>query len=568
MFSWGVISVGRKTRLPVGVDDFKELVQGNFLTVDKTRFIKELLDDSAKVTLITRPRRFGKSMAMSMLNYFFTLEDAEENRGLFAGTDIERAGEKYMQEQGQWPVVLLSLKDIKPLTYESMTTQIGFVLQKAYDEHRYLLDCNFLDEEKYKYYKNVLYGEATVDELQSSLGNLLDFLQRYHGRPVILLIDEYDAPIQAAWSAPNSYYDEAIAFMRTFLTSALKGNTSLRFGVLTGVLRIAKESIFSALNNLEVSTVVRGKYADSFGFTPEETAKMAKDLGREDKISELREWYDGYIFSGCELYNPWSVVNYFASGCITDIFWLNTSGNGIIAELVSHAREADTKKLIKLFQGEVLSISVNEGVIYTDIYSDPDALYTMLLTTGYLKSVETTLVEGEFLCKVKIPNREVRVVYRREILKRFSKGIGRSDLAETLEYLLAGDGEEFAQGLGRYLENIASFHDTAERESFYHGFVLGILAWLVPQYRVVSNREAGYGRFDLGIFPRETGIPGIVMEFKVADSEDTLAETARQALAQIEEKDYLAEFRAQGVEAVWCYGVAFCGKKVWLAYDG
>ncbi len=468
MFSWGVISVGRKTRLPVGVDDFKELVQGNFLTVDKTRFIKELLDDSAKVTLITRPRRFGKSMAMSMLNYFFTLEDAEENRGLFAGTDIERAGEKYMQEQGQWPVVLLSLKDIKPLTYESMTTQIGFVLQKAYDEHRYLLDCNFLDEEKYKYYKNVLYGEATVDELQSSLGNLLDFLQRYHGRPVILLIDEYDAPIQAAWSAPNSYYDEAIAFMRTFLTSALKGNTSLRFGVLTGVLRIAKESIFSALNNLEVSTVVRGKYADSFGFTPEETAKMAKDLGREDKISELREWYDGYIFSGCELYNPWSVVNYFASGCITDIFWLNTSGNGIIAELVSHAREADTKKLIKLFQGEVLSISVNEGVIYTDIYSDPDALYTMLLTTGYLKSVETTLVEGEFLCKVKIPNREVRVVYRREILKRFSKGIGRSDLAETLEYLLAGDGEEFAQGLGRYLENIASFHDTAERESFYH----------------------------------------------------------------------------------------------------
>ena len=552
-------------KLPVGVDDFKELNTGDFFTVDKTRFIKELLADKAKVTLITRPRRFGKSMAMSMLKYFFSLEGAEENRTLFAGTDIERAGDPYMQEQGQWPVVLLSLKDIKPLTYDAMVEQMAIRMRELYKQYAYLLDENALGGADHGAFQDIICGRATENDLQFALSSLLSYLHEYHGKPVILLIDEYDAPIQAAWSAPSSYYDEAIAFMRTFFTSALKGNTSLHFGVLTGVLRIAKESIFSALNNLAVSSVVKGKYADSFGFTAEETAKLAADLGREDKLPELKEWYDGYVFSGYEIYNPWSVVNYFASGCSTDIFWLNTSGNGIIADLVAQAKSKDMIRLRQLLEGRTFNICVNEGIIYTDIYSDPDALYTMLLTTGYLKSVETKLVEGEPWCKVMIPNREIRVVYRREILVRYSKGIGRSGLAETLECLLSGDAEEFALGLGHYLEAMASLHDTAEKEAFYHGFVLGIMTWLMPKYRVVSNRESGYGRFDIGIFPREQGIPGIVMEFKVADSEAALEETAQRALAQVDAKDYLAEFREQGVTEVWRYGVAFCGKKIWLA---
>ncbi len=545
--------MAEKIKMPVGVDDFKELVQGNFLTVDKTRFIKELLDDSAKVTLITRPRRFGKSVAMSMLKYFFTLEDAEENRALFAGTDIERAGEKYMQEQGQWPVVLLSLKDIKALTYDSMVEQMAISMRKLYKKYAYLLDERALKGTDRDVFQDIICGKATESALQFAVSSLLDYLHEYHGKPAILLIDEYDAPIQAAWSAPNSYYDEAVAFMRTFLTSALKGNTSLRFGVITGVLRIAKESIFSALNNMEVSSVVKGKYADGFGFAPEEITRMARNLGREDKLYELKEWYDGYNFSGCEMYNPWSVVNYFANDCQPDIFWLNTSGNDIIATLMKQAGRKDEKKLLTLLQGGTIETAVQEGLIYTDIYHSKDALYTMLQTTGYLTARHTELMGGRTYCELAIPNMEVSTVYETEIINRYRGGMEDSDLFVLLKHLLRGQGDDFAQGLEEYLKQIASFHDTAERESFYHGFVLGIMAWLMPKYRVV---------------PRETGIPGIVMEFKVADSEDTLAETARQALAQIEEKDYLAEFRAQGVEDVWRYGVAFCGKKVWLAYDG
>ena len=558
-------TVNEGRRLPVGIDDFKELMQGSFLRVDKTRFIKEFLDDSAKVTLITRPRRFGKSMAMSMLKYFFTLEGAEENRKLFAGTDIEQAGDKYMQEQGQWPVVMLSLKDIKPIEYSIMLVQIADRIRKIYDEHRYLLDAGFLQGEDYEDFQDILFERASVGKLQFALGNLLGYLQRYHQKPVILLIDEYDAPIQAAWAAKESYYDEAIAFMRTFLTAALKGNTALRFGVLTGVLRIAKESIFSALNNLEVSTVVKGKYGDIFGFTPEETLQMARELGREEKMAELKEWYDGYTFSGHELYNPWSVVNYFANDCQPDIFWLNTSGNDIIASLMKHAGKKDEKKLLTLLQGGTVETAVQEGLIYTDIYRSKDALYTMLQTTGYLTSRHTERLGGRTYCELAIPNMEVSTVYESEIINRYRGDMEESDLFVLLRHLLRGQAEEFALGLQEYLEQIASFHDTAEKESFYHGFVLGIMAWLMPKYRVVSNRESGYGRFDLGIFPREADIPGIIMEFKVADSEDALTETARQALEQIEARDYRAEFRSQGIEVVWRYGVAFCGKKIKLA---
>ncbi|MBQ7497557.1 MAG: AAA family ATPase [Selenomonas sp.] len=550
-------------RLPVGTDDYKRLRE-DFYFVDKTRFIKEILDQHSEVTLITRPRRFGKSMAMSMLKYFFTLKGAEENRALFAGTDIEAVGGRYMQEQGQWPVVMLSLKDIKPLKYSDMVVQVASHMHDLYAEFRYLYDDEFLSADERVYFEDILLRRAAEGDLQLALGKLLYFLQSYHQKTVILLIDEYDSPVQAAWSAKESYYDEAIAFMRTFLTAALKGNTALRFGVLTGVLRIAKESIFSALNNLEVSTVVNGKYADIFGFTPEETAGLARELDREDKLEELKAWYDGYNFSGCELYNPWSVVNYFANDCKPDIFWLNTSGNDIIAGLMKQAGKKDEKKLLTLLQGGTVETAVQEGLIYTDIYRSKDALYTMLQTTGYLTSRHTEFMGGRTYCELAIPNMEVSTVYETEIVNRYRGELEDSDLFVLLRYLLRGQAEEFAQGLQEYLVQIASFHDTAEKETFYHGFLLGIMAWLMPKYRVVSNRESGYGRFDLGIFPKEVGIPGILMEFKVAEHEEELEDMAGQALAQTEEKDYLAEFRAQGVDEVWRYGVAFCGKKICL----
>ncbi len=552
-----------KKRMPVGTDDFKRLREECYF-VDKTRFIRDLLDNHGDVTLITRPRRFGKSMAMSMLSYFFKLENAQENRRLFDETEIERLGERYMQEQGQWPVVMLSLKSIKPLKYSSMVAQTAIAMHNVYAQYRYLVTEHFLQGDDYEAYQDILYERAGEDQLQASLGNLLRYLQAYHGKQVILLLDEYDTPIQAGWSAKESYYEEAISFMRTFLTEALKGNTALKFGVLTGVLRVAKESIFSALNNLEVSTVVKGKYADIFGFTQEEVEGMARELGYESKLGELKEWYDGYSFSGKEIYNPWSVVNYFANHCELDIFWLNTSGNEIIAHMMQYASHEDEENVEALLRGETLHVSVDEGVIYRDIYENSDELYTMLLTTGYLKAIRTYWEAGDVSCDVAIPNQEVQTVYRKEIKKRYTKRIGRGRLALVLRALLDGKAQEFAEGLGKYLEQIASFHDTAERESFYHGFVLGIMAWLMPKYHVVSNRESGYGRFDLGIFPKEKGIPGIVMEFKVAETEDGLEQAAKEAAAQIAEKHYLAEFEAQGVENVWKYGIAFCGKKICL----
>ncbi|WP_318253502.1 AAA family ATPase [Selenomonas sp. AB3002] len=437
-----------KTKLPVGVDDFKRLSDGNYYFVDKTRFIKDLLEEHSEVTLITRPRRFGKSMAMSMLKYFFTLEDAEENRALFAGTDIERAGATYMQEQGQWPVVLLSLKDIKPLTYDAMVEQMAIRMRELYKKYAYLLDEDVLRGGDHDDFQDIICGRATESVLQFAVSNLLGYLHEYHGKPAILLIDEYDAPIQAAWSAPNSYYDEAIAFMRTFLTSALKGNTSLRFGVLTGVLRIAKESIFSALNNLEVSSVVKGKYADSFGFTFEEIARMARELGHEDKLPELKEWYDGYNFSGYEMYNPWSVVNYFANACQPDIFWLNTSGNDIIATLMKQAGRKDEKKLLTLLQGGTIETAVQEGLIYTDIYHSKDALYTMLQTTGYLTARHTELMGGRTYCELAIPNMEVSTVYEMEIINRYRGEMEESDLFIMLRHLLKGQGGGICPGGG------------------------------------------------------------------------------------------------------------------------
>ena len=375
-----------KKRLPVGASDFKKIREECYF-VDKTRMIKEFLDDHSEVTLITRPRRFGKTMAMSMLSYFFSMKNAEENRRLFEGTDIEQAGEKYMREQGQWPVVMLSLKDIKPLKYKSMIAQIRLLMQDIYGEYEYLIDEHFLTGKDEAYFQEVLYGRENEDDLASSLGKLLRFLQSCHGKQVILLLDEYDSPIQAGWSAKESYYDEAISFMRAFLIRAVKDNTALRFAVLTGVLRVAKESIFSALNNLEVSTVAQGKYADIFGFTQGEVETLAREVGHEDKLGEIKEWYDGYCFSGKEIYNPWSVVNYFHNDCFANVYWLNTSSNDIIANLMRHADEEDDRRLLGLMNGGTTGITVQEGVIYTDLYDSKDALYTMLLTTGYLKAM-------------------------------------------------------------------------------------------------------------------------------------------------------------------------------------
>ena len=557
-----ILPNGKPRRLPVGVDDFKELRQACYF-VDKTRFIQKIIDERSEVTLITRPRRFGKTLTMSMLYYFFTNEHAEENRELFSGTDIASCGDIYMDEQGKRPVIFLTLHEAKQMDMPSMLQRIGRIMARAYAKYPFLVGLESpLAQTDQDYYQRIRSMKGSREDLEDSLRALSSFLCQYYGRKTVILLDEYDVPAQQGWQ--YHFHEDAVAFMRNYMGAAFKSNDALDFGIITGVLRIAKETIFSSLNNLEISSVAQGRFADVMGFTHAEVERMATDLGHSDRVKEIKHWYDGYTFSGQEIYNPWSVINYFQQGCLPQVYWLNTSGNAIIGEMMEHADSSDDEKIVDLLDGKPVEVVVDEAIVYSDIFTNKDALYTMLLTAGYLKATENRVEDGEHICTLAIPNREIETVYRKEILNRYRGRMARSDLRTLLEHLAKGHAEKFSAGLEQYLEQIASFHDTANKESFYHGFLLGLTAWFLPRYQVKSNRESGYGRFDLGIFPKEHGQSGIIMEFKVAENEDSMLEEAEAALAQIERLDYMAEFREQNIANVWKYGIAFYGKKLKL----
>lgn len=557
-----ILPNGKPRRLPVGVDDFKELRQACYF-VDKTRFIQKIIDERSEVTLITRPRRFGKTLTMSMLYYFFTNEHAEENRELFFGTDIASCGNIYMDEHGKRPVIFLTLHEAKQMDMPSMLQRIGRIMARAYAKFPFLVGLDSpLAQADQDYYQRIRSMKGSREDLEDSLRALSSFLCQYYGRKTVILLDEYDVPAQQGWQ--YHFHEDAVAFMRNYMGAAFKSNDALDFGIITGVLRIAKETIFSSLNNLEISSVAQGRFADVMGFTHAEVERMAADLGHSDRVKEIKHWYDGYTFSGQEIYNPWSVINYFQQGCLPQVYWLNTSGNAIIGEMMEHADSSDDEKILDLLDGKPVEVVVDEAIVYSDIFTNKDALYTMLLTAGYLKATENRVEDGEHICTLAIPNREIETVYRKEILNRYRGRMARSDLRTLLEHLAKGQAEKFSAGLEQYLEQIASFHDTANKESFYHGFLLGLTAWFLPRYQVKSNRESGYGRFDLGIFPKEHGQSGIIMEFKVAENEDSMLEEAKTALAQIERLDYMAEFREQSIANVWKYGIAFYGKKLKL----
>ena len=549
-------------RMPVGVDDFKDL-RGRYYFVDKTRFIQELIDGHSKVTLITRPRRFGKTLTMSMLYYFFANENAEENRKLFEGCAIAEAGEKYMAEQGTRPVIFLTLKDVKATSYASMVELMANILREMYRSFVFLLDSDSLIEEEKKEFRQILGKEASEADMQSAIKVLSQHLQRHYRRQALLLIDEYDAPIQAAWE--YGYYDKAIIFFRNLLGAALKTNPALDFAVLTGVLRVSKESIFSALNNLDVSSVIGGSYADMLGFTPEEVARIATDWGKPEKLGEIREWYDGYNFSGHEIYNPWSVVNYFQSGCKAKAYWVNTSGNSILKTMLLRVDEKRRSDLMGLMRGRTVLSALHEGLIYEDIYKNKDALYTMLLTTGYLKCVGQKNEYGREWSELSLPNREIRSLFDREIIMNLSGGTGESNVFQMLDAMLCGNKEDFADTLRFILQENVSIHDAAYPETFYHGMMLGFSLLLDGRYEIESNKESGYGRFDLAFIPKDKDQAGVILEFKKAQNEDALETRAEEALKQIEEKAYAASLNKRGVKNIWKYGIAFCGKRLEMA---
>ena len=550
-----------KRPMPVGIEDFKDLITGNYYFIDKTRFIQELIDTQSKVTLITRPRRFGKTLSLSMLQYFFTLEKAEENRQLFAGLDIERAGEKYMSQQGTRPVVFLTLKEVRARAFANMTVLMAEFLRRLYGQYAYLGQSDALSSEDRQYFSDILKSACGMEKMKFALSNLMAALEKHHQKKPVLLLDEYDAPILSAWE--NGYYRECIDFMRGFLGSALKTNPALGFAVLTGITRISKESIFSGLNNLKVCSVLSNHYNDIFGFTQDEAARLLTECGAADKVAELARWYDGYLFGSAEIYNPWSVVQYLDNGCEFRPYWLNTSGNSILKDLLTKVDRRRQKELEGLLHGIGVESPVMEEVVYSDLTDSRDALFMMLMTAGYLKPVKTWKDEDcADWALLQIPNLEVRMAYRKEILGHIVPSQGESLPRDMLRAMTTGDTEEFSECLSCILRDFVSYHDTAQPESFYHGLMLGFSVLLDGKYQVKSNRESGYGRFDLAFFPLRPGTPGVILELKAAGSEEELEERAKEALQQIAEKEYCAELSRQGAPDIWRYGIAFHGKKV------
>ena len=390
---------------------------------------------------------------------------------------------------------------------------------------------------------------------------LCRFLKQTYGRPAILLLDEYDVPIQHSWEC--GYYDEGIAFMKNFLGNALKGNPYLDFAIITGVLRVGKESIFSDLNNLRVCSVLSDTYADVFGFTCSEVEKLLADIGCPEQMPVLKDWYDGYHFGSSEIYNPWSVINFIAEGGRPRPYWVNTSSNGILQEILPQAREKRLQEMRSLLQGGTVWTTVNERIVYSDVRHSDNALYTMLVTTGYLTVVSSHMDGDEVISELRIPDREVRSVYATAIMDHIARGIYSEEFINMRRSLFTGQTGEFEYELKRILIGIVSTYDTANKETFYHGLMLGLTAMLsAGRYQVRSNRESGYGRFDLMLMPRDKANPGVIMEFKVAETPEDMEAKAREALQQIEEKAYATELETAGVNDIWRYGVAFCGKQV------
>lgn len=540
--------------IPIGIEDFQRIRQGNYYFVDKTFFIRQLLQDGSQVALLTRPRRFGKTLLMSVLYYFFDMEHAAENRALFEGLKIS-ADEQAMANFGSHPVIFLSLKGAKQGKYDLAVKSIAGIMAQVYKHCRGLIvDDNLLETDR-EYYQRILGGQVEAVELETSLSRLSEFLHQSTGQKAIILIDEYDAPVQSAWQ--HGFYDEMIQFMRNFLGNALKTNKFLERAMMTGVLRITKESIFSDLNNFKVYSVLSSRYADACGFTEGEVRQLLAETGHADKIAEAKTWYDGYHFGAMELYNPWSILNYIADGCKPAPYWANTSENSILGKLVSQADTQRTEDLRALYEGESIHIYFDETVIYDRIGQNDEALYTLMLNTGYLTVGEHDIESGV----LRIPNREVRSSYRKQILKSLQDCLPRRQADFLYQSMLKGEAKEFQKHLQTILERNASYRDTGY-ESFYHGMMLGLMTLLMDTHHVRSNRESGLGAYDMALIPKQKKSPGVLLEFKVADEEKHLEAKAREAREQIEQKNYVEELYAQGINAIWKYGIAFCGKKV------
>ena len=540
--------------LPIGVSDFKLATTGYYY-VDKTLMIRDFLDKKPMVSLFTRPRRFGKTLNMDMLRVFFEKTN-EDTSVYFKDKQIWQCGDYYTKHQGQYPVIFLTFKDVKSMTWEETFQKIRRLISLEFIRHNELETSSVLTAyEKEQYH--LLAGDSG-DEVDCQMGlQLLSLLlHKHYGRECIIIIDEYDTPIQQGHTC--NFYPEIVNFMRNFFSGGLKDNPHLAFGFLTGILRVAKESIFSGMNNLKTYSILDDGYSSYFGFTEKEVKDMLRYYGKDDKYNELSEWYDGYRFGNTEIFNPWSVINYISDNCFPKAFWQSTGSNEIIGEIIQTATPEITKDLYKLLCGEKIAAYIDTGVIYPEVQNNPYSIYSFLLVAGYLKVANIyPQSDGNFMCDVAIPNKEITFVYEKEVLNRTNQNSLAISISQAI---FSKDTQKLQALLEDFMVKSISSIDGAN-EGFYHGMMLGLCAILGNRYKIRSNRESGLGRFDIQLMPLAKGMPGFIFEFKHTKDEHTdLSALADSALHQIETKKYDTELRDNGVNSIIRIGIAFRGK--------
>jgi len=550
-------------KLPIGYDNFGEIRTRNMHFVDKTLLIKDVLDDTTKILVITRPRRFGKTLNLSMLHYFFSEEVyGEKTAGLFDDLNIARCEGNYLQHQGQYPVVFVTLKDIRESTFELAYQKFCGLLAKLFNEHRYLLESSCLTAEEKKDYLAILQRTASQDRVEDALNRLTYYLHQHHGKKVWLLIDEYDSPIQAAYE--EGYYDTMIKFMSNVFGVAFKTNPYLDRAVVTGILRVAKESLFSGVNNLKVYSLFSQHYSEYFGFTENEVGDLLQEACLQHKAEKIKHWYNGYLIGNTVIYNPWSIVNCIDEAGELKTYWVNTSGNTLIKNLLACADDITKQRLESLIQNQPISATVDENLVFGDMIQNENALWSLLLFSGYLKALSFTPVDTNLLCELIPPNAEVLALYRGIIKSWFTNASIQGGYDAFLKSLVTGDVPEFILRLEDCLLKVFSYFDASEQhpEKFYHGFVLGLMVSLQATHRVQSNRESGFGRYDVMLVPHDKNQLGIVIEFKVARGKQTLEESAEEALFQINHRGYAAQLGSEGIQHILKLGIAFSGKQV------
>ena len=550
--------LGRKS-LPIGVSDFAKAVS-DYYYVDKTLLIKDIIDDMAFVSLFTRPRRFGKTLNMDMLRVFFELS-GEDTSVYFKDKAVWCAGEKYRRHQGKYPVIMLSFKDTKYDTWDAVFRNICMLVSEEYRRHAELISSRKVDDVEKENYKLIADGRADEVLMGASISLLCTMLFKHYGQRPIVIIDEYDTPIEQGHL--YDYYDKAIGFMRNLFSDGFKDNSNLSFGFLTGVLRVAKDCVFSGLNNLTVYSVLDEKYSSYFGFTESEISEMCKyyDCGNPE---EIREWYDGYIFGREHIYNPWSIANYFNMGAKARAYWQSTGSNEIIGEIMEYASEDEKQKLYELLCGRDIYAKVDTNIVYLKIKDDPSNIYSFLLVAGYLTAEESEITNtGDPVCRLSLPNKEIRYVYNKEILERLKSIMPGTFDTGIQEAIYSGNVMNFQRSLTRLLHDSASYYDTV-KELYYQGLLLGLCASLSSFYEVTSNNESGEGRYDIGLIPLRKEFPGIIIEIKYEKnaSEEKLKKSAKEAIGQINDKKYDSLWEKNGIKNVLKYGVAFSGKNV------